>query len=121
MADEAGCGDLYRFAYAPFSAAVHNMWHHIVDYNLETCENPLHAYHRVPVDPDLPIDPDYLYRAAKYLDKSFRLFDRKSGVSVDVESSLKTLVESLNELNEQLPSALGSEENGEAIDDSPEE
>jgi hypothetical protein len=75
----------------------------------------------VAVDPDLSIDPDYLYRAADYLDRSFRLFDRKNGVSVDVESSLSTLVESLNELNERLPSSPESEEYGESTDDSPEQ
>lgn len=118
MADEAGCGDLYRFAYAPFSAAVHNMWHHVIDYNLETCHNPLHGYHRVPADKDLPVDPDYLYRAAKYLDKSFRLFDRKTGMSVEIQSSLKQLVESLNELNESLPGSEGEEPDGGVSDES---
>ncbi len=107
MAEEAGCLDLYRFGYAPLSAAVHNMWHHVIDYNLKTCQNPLHGSHRVPVDPDLAIDPDYLYRAAKYLDKSFRLFDRKTGVSVEVTRSIDALIDALNDalntLNDSLP------------------
>lgn len=95
MADEAGCLDLYRMAYTPFSAAVHNMWHHIADYNLRRCHNPLHQFHRVPVDPELQPDIDYLYRAAKYVEKTFALFDSKTGVHVDAPSALDAFVASV--------------------------
>jgi hypothetical protein len=98
MAEEAGCLDLYRMAYTPFSAAVHNMWHHVADYNLEKCRSPLHQYHCVPVDPELGSDIDYVYRAAKYVAKTFDLFDSKTGISVGVASSLDSLVAALNEL-----------------------
>ena len=47
----------YDFVYTPFSAAVHNMWHHVARYNLTYCDNPLHRYHRIPIDP-----PDCFYR-----------------------------------------------------------
>lgn len=84
MADEADCLDLYRFAYQPFSGVVHSTWQHIAKYNLELCENPLHHQHRIPVVRD-SIDPDvdYLYRAAKYVRKSFHLFDETFGIKVD--------------------------------------
>jgi Family of unknown function (DUF5677) len=96
MAEEAGCLDLYRYAYLPFSAATHSMWHHTSRLNLQVCENPLHRYHKAPVDPDLEIDPDYLYRAAKYVEKTFKLFDRAFSVVCEVPSALESLVESLN-------------------------
>lgn len=97
MAEEAGCLDLYRYAYLPFSAATHSMWHHTSRLNLEICENPLHRYHKVPVDPDLDIDPDYLYRAAKYVGKAFRLFDTTFGVQCDLPSALDWLMSALDE------------------------
>jgi hypothetical protein len=103
MAEQAGCLGLYRFAYTPFSAAVHNMWHHIADYNLERCSNPLHQFHRVPVDPELEPDIDYVYRAAKYVEKTFSLFDKKTGIKVDIESSLDLLVDALTKLGATPP------------------
>lgn len=98
MAAEAGCEDLYRFAYSPFSAVVHSTWNHVCDYNLVPCPNPLHAYHRVPVDSDLPAEPDYMYRGAKYLDKTLRLFDEATGVKVPGPSSAEVLMATLDDL-----------------------
>ena len=95
MAEEAGCLDLYRRAYTPFSAAVHNMWPHIADYNLRRCRNPLHQCHRVPEESHLEPDIDYVYRATKYVAKTFDLFDRETGVSVETPSSLDSFVEAL--------------------------
>lgn len=102
MAAEAECLDLYRYAYTPFSSAVHNMWNHIGKYNLTHCTNPLHKYHRIPIDPDLGIEPDYLYRAAKYVQKGFDLFDEKTGVSVDSTSALRLLVAELNDFKQSI-------------------
>ncbi len=100
MAQEAGCIELYNYAYAPFSAATHSMWHHISRYNLVTCSNPLHGYHHTPVDtPVDAVDPDYFYRAAKYVEKSFNLFDEKTGIQVNVPSSFQALVEGFGRLS----------------------
>ena len=98
MAQEAGCLDLYRSAYLPFSAATHSMWHHTSRLNLEYCENPLHRYHRVPIDPDLDVDPDYLYRAARYVEKAFRLFDATFALQPEAPSALGWLANSLDRL-----------------------
>jgi hypothetical protein len=87
MAEETGCLDLYRFAYAPFSQATHNMWPHIASYNLDFCASPLHRRHRIPVEGRVPLDVDYLYRAAKYVEKTFKLFDRNAAVDVAAESA----------------------------------
>jgi len=110
MAEDANCLDLYRLAYTPFSAAVHSMWNHVGRLNLETCSNPLHRYHRVPCDPDLPSDVDFLYRAAKYVAKTFDLFDTKTGVVAEVPSGFEALVEGIDRFglsgeNESAPEA----------------
>ena len=112
MAKEAGCLDLYRTAYTPFSAAVHNMWTHIADYNLRRCRNPLHQFHRVPEDPDLEPHIDYVYRAAKYVAKTFDLFDRETGVSVDAASSFDSFVSALRHLIGDVPG-----DSGDPMDD----
>lgn len=98
MAEEADCLDLYRYAYTPFSAATHSMWHHVSRLNLEVCENPLHRYHKVPVDPEISPDADYLYRAAKYVKKSFKLFDRTFSVQSGMPSAFEKLADDLSSL-----------------------
>jgi hypothetical protein len=100
MAQEAGCMDIYRYAYTPFSSAAHSMWNHVAKYNLEPCKNPLHRYHQFPVDTVVSIDPDYLYRAAKYLDKTFNTFDNKFNLNIEVQSSLAILINMLNKLQD---------------------
>lgn len=101
MAEDAGYRDLYRYAYVPFSAATHNMWHHVSRYNLTKCPNPLHAYHKVPIDPFLPPDIDYLYRAAKYVEKALKLFDEKTGVKISLPSAFEMLVQFLESLGKE--------------------
>ncbi len=105
MAEQAGCEDLYTFAYVPFSSAVHNTWQHVERYNLQHCQNPLHRYHRVPSDPYLPSDPDYLVRAAGYLQEAFDLFDHKTGMAPTVRSAFATLVKDLTRLSDSSPGA----------------
>jgi hypothetical protein len=100
MAEEAGCIELYRFAYAPFSQATHSMWPHVLRYNLRHCTNPLHRLHRVPGEADVGLDADYLYRAAKYVKKMFDLFDRATGVRVDAPSGFRFLVEQFDATEE---------------------
>ncbi|HCC25072.1 MAG TPA: hypothetical protein DEP85_06155 [Holosporales bacterium] len=98
MAEEADCLDLYRYAYTPFSSSVHSQWDHISRYNLETCSNPLHRYHKVPIDFELPPDPDYFYRSAKYVEKAFKLFDDKLNIQVDIQSAFERLNSDLEAL-----------------------
>ncbi len=77
IAEEAGLLRLYNYSYQAFSSCTHSMWHHISRYNVRQCMNPLHRYHRVPAIIEVPLDVDYLYRAAKYLQLSFEVFDEK--------------------------------------------
>jgi hypothetical protein len=101
MAEEAGCSDLYRFAYTPFSAATHGMWNHIVRYNLEPCQNVLHRRHRVPTQLEIPPEVDYLYQAAKYVEKTFRLFDERLGLKMGEGSAFATLDSELERIAER--------------------
>lgn len=107
MAEEVGCIDLYNYAYTPFSAAIHNMWNHIAKYNLVACPNPLHRHHRIPVILSVRPDIDYLYRAAKYVRKTFRLFDEKTGISVDLPSAFDEFVTAVNYLGQTLDTSSG--------------
>ena len=84
MAQEIGRESIYKYAYVPFSGPVHNMWQHVGIYNVKNCTNPLHKYHLVPTIVDAPIDPDFMYRSAKYVSLTYEVFDNKFDISVDV-------------------------------------
>ena len=99
MAQEAGCMDIYRHAYTPFSSSAHSTWNHVAKYNLQPCDNPLHRYHMVPVDSEEPIDPDYLYRAAKYVDKTFVLFENTFEVTSRESSAFQQLTKALEKFS----------------------
>lgn len=101
MAEEAGCMEIYRYAYVPFSAATHSTWNHVSKYNLEPCSNPLHGYHKIPVDPNLPVDISYLYRAVEYVEETFVLFDTKTNVKGDALSSIEMFYKSIDKLGEE--------------------
>jgi len=98
MAEEADCIDFYNYVYNPFSACSHSMWHHIARYNLRQCANPLHQYHQVPEDTEFSIDSYNLYLAAKYLGKTFSVFDEKIAIQVDVPSAYENLCVGLDKL-----------------------
>jgi hypothetical protein len=101
MADEAGCLDFYEHVYVPFSGAAHSMWQHVGRYNTKTCLNPLHRTHRAPCIPATGIDPDYLHLAAKYMRKTFALFDEKTGAKVAVPSAYELLEQRFAEFAEK--------------------
>lgn len=96
MAEEADCIDFYNLVYTPFSGVLHSQWQHVSRFNLEYCTNPLHGLHRVPVLVLPAIEPDYLYLAAKYLQKTFEAFDQKY-VTAPATSVLSTAIRLLNE------------------------
>lgn len=97
MAEEADCLDFYNYVYTPFSACTHSMWNHIAKYNLRQCQNPLHRLHSAPAVVDAPLDPHYLYLAARYLRKTLAAFDTATGVTSELESSLDLLCSQLDE------------------------
>lgn len=97
-AEKAGQLDLHRNDFARWSGAVHNMWQHLVRFNVQRCQNPLHGFHRVPLLPEFGIDPYYLRWAASYLDLMFALFDEKTGVTVDGPSAVEFLDQELGKV-----------------------
>lgn len=83
MASECYCDSLYKFAYTPFSASTHSMWNHVGLYNVEPCTVALHKNHFLPCIREFDPDADFLYRSAKYVSKSFRIFSEKTATVVD--------------------------------------
>ena len=98
MAKESNCEGLYKYAYSPFSGVVHNMWQHISRYNLKYCINPLHKYHRVPTILEAPTDIDYVYRSAKYINRSFEEVDKKFKLKIKTTMPLSYLVKKINKI-----------------------
>ena len=101
MAEQAGCLDIYRHAYAPFSAATHSTWEHVERYNLVHCDSPLHRHHRIPwVYPD-PVDPYYLYQGAEYVEKSYRTFEAAFGLDTPKDTALAFLESELSKFGNE--------------------
>lgn len=92
MADEARCGDFYRYTYPFYSASAHSRWNHVGKVDVETCQNPLHGFHRIPskLRTDF-VNPEFCFLAARYLDKMFRLIDKHLGIEGEIPSSLDIL------------------------------
>lgn len=100
MALESECEGLYKFAYTPFSGVVHNMWQHVSLYNLKPCTNPLHKFHKVPTILDAPLDLDFVYRSAKYLNRSYEAVDSKYGMKLEAKMPLEYFTDELDKLHE---------------------
>ncbi|MFJ2014699.1 DUF5677 domain-containing protein [Streptomyces globisporus] len=49
MADDVGMQDLYSRVFQPLSASVHGEWSALDNYVVDRCMNPLHRFHRIPV------------------------------------------------------------------------
>lgn len=98
MAIESDCEGLYKFAYQPFSGAAHNMWHHISIYNLKPCVNPLHKNHRVPYIFEMHPEPDFVYRSAKYVDRSFEAVDATYNLDIVTKMPVEQFVDSFDRL-----------------------
>ena len=92
MAEEAGLLDTYRYDYQPLSGATHSQWHHIGRYNLLTCPNPLHKFHKIPVVPELASDITYLQQAAQYVQDTFALFDNKFGIKIETPPASEAVI-----------------------------
>ena len=98
MAEETGLIELHRNDYARWSSTTHNMWHHVVRFNLQYCTNPLHGYHRVPAVPQLSSSPELLLRAAEYVDIAVRVFDEATKTGVNDLSAVEVLDRELQKI-----------------------
>jgi hypothetical protein len=78
MAEDAGILDFYNYVYTPFSQCAHSTWYHVGRFNSEPSESPLTRQLWVPGIHESSSDPWNLSLSAKYLDKSFNLFDEKA-------------------------------------------
>lgn len=99
MAEDAGCLDFFNYVYEPFSAVVHNSWHHIGKFNLTHCTNPLHRYHRVPAIPELDSDIALMLLGAKYADKMMTHFGSTFSIDRAPAGALDMLRQDIKELN----------------------
>jgi len=100
MADEAGCSDLYRFAYTPWSHASHSMWNHIGKFDSEPSPEPLHKHIQQPLSIDLGSELDLIVNATKYLDKAFAAVKEKFQLSLEAVRPYEWL---MNELQAMEP------------------
>lgn len=78
MAEEAGILDFYNHVYTPFSQCAHSTWYHVGRYNSGPSGSPLTRQLWMPQIAYSPSDVWNLSLAAKYLDKSFNIFDEKA-------------------------------------------
>ena len=78
MAEEAGILEFYNYVYTPFSQCAHSTWYHVGRYNSGPSESPLTRQVWMPYIADSSSDIWNLHPAAKYLDKTFNLFDEKA-------------------------------------------
>ncbi len=78
MSEEAGILEFYNHAYTPFTQCAHSTWYHVGRYNSGPSESPLTRQLWIPRILDSSSDIWNLHLAAKYLDKTFDLFDEKA-------------------------------------------
>jgi hypothetical protein len=78
MSEEAGILEFYNYAYTPFSQCAHSTWCHVGRYNSGPSESPLTRQLWIPRILDSSSDIWNLHLAAKYLDKTFDMFDEKA-------------------------------------------
>lgn len=72
MAQEAGCLNLYRFAYTPWSQAAHGTWNHIGLFDSHASSDSLHKHIQQPFYHQHQ-DLDIVINTSKYLDKMYTL------------------------------------------------
>jgi hypothetical protein len=78
MSEEAGILDFYNYVYTPFTQCVHSTWYHVGRYNSGPTESPLTRQLWMPRMAESISDIWNLHLAAKYLDKTFGMFDEKA-------------------------------------------
>ncbi len=85
MAEEAGCLDLYNYAYTPYSFSAHSTWNHLGKFNALPTRSPLHKNMRLPYLPHFAGEPSIMMNAAKYLDKAVRAVSEHYGFTPKTE------------------------------------
>lgn len=93
MAEEVGLLDFYNYCFVPFSAGTHSQWNHICRYNLVHCVRPLHKYHRIPIVKEEHSDIHIVELAAKYMAKSFDIFDKKYQLTISTKCTYDMFID----------------------------
>ncbi|MBA6316224.1 DUF5677 domain-containing protein [Cellulophaga baltica] len=96
MAEDSGLIDFYNYVYQPFSNCTHSTWAHIAKYNLKVSENPLHRFLKQPSIIEFKPHISYMDTGAKYLEKSFKAFDKKFELETEIVSSYEKFIEDFN-------------------------
>ena len=104
MAEEAGCMDLYRFAYTPYSFCAHNVWNHIGKFCLRHSQEPLHKFIRQPYFQDGPYEPSLFMNSAKYYQKSLNAVVSKYAISAKFDGPYDWACDEISGLLDQLSS-----------------
>jgi hypothetical protein len=91
--------DFYDLLYAPFSACTHSMWSHVALYNLERCACALHRMHQIPTAGNFAMDPHYLCLAAKYVQKTFKAFDKALGIDIGERNLYEVVLDDLERIS----------------------
>jgi hypothetical protein len=78
MAEEAGVLEFYNYVYTPFTQCAHSTWYHVGRYNSGPSESPLTRQLWTPRIADSSSEMWNLHLAAKYLDKTFNMFDENA-------------------------------------------
>jgi len=101
MAEEAGCSDLYRFAYMPWSQAAHGIWNHVSRLDAKQSRDPL-IKHLLQPSYFPHQDFEVLVNATKYLDKLFRLVAGHYQVEVPIDLPYDWLMKRAPSLFEEI-------------------
>ncbi len=98
MSEDVDLKDLYDGAFDPFSAAVHNQWHHVGKYDVMRCKQALHKFHFIPgsLAETWISDEHYLLLSAKYLDLAFEAVRSTFQLDLKDKSCLKYLSQILD-------------------------
>lgn len=103
MAEQAGCIDLYNFAYTPWSFAAHGTWNHVGTFDAVPSREPLHKYMWQPFNGDFGRHPDVIFNATKYFDKLCRLLVNNFDLQLTVPLPMRWFRARFAELSKEMP------------------
>jgi uncharacterized protein DUF5677 len=114
MAEQAGCINLYNFAYTPWSFVAHGTWNHIASYDAVPSREPLHKYIWQPFNGDFGRHPDIIVNGTKYFDKLCRLLVDAFDLKVSRPLPRQWLRPRLNQLFKEMPQPAEDEQEKDA-------
>lgn len=103
MAQEAGCLDLYNFAYTGWSHAAHGTWNHIGRFDTLPSQEPLHKHMWQPANIEHGQHIDVVVQATKYFDELCVLIVGEFELKMEVPNPNAWLEERLDVLFIETP------------------